>query len=267
MALNRETLARAESLDESDRVVLDMDSSESPVHGQQEGSAYNGHFESVCYHPLFLFNSHGDCLAEAASRKRAQCDDWDELLQPEIDFQQEQGKEIAFRADAAPFAKPEILRDPGKAVAFSMPFVYQPTKTWSGRLPTILFRPPGRPAQPLVRYRLPLSAESWSKPRRIVAKVEHHQGELFRESAFIVTNMSLPSRSVGRFYKKRGTAGAVDQGRQAGNNLDAAFLSSFLGDEVRLQLMYSPTIWATFGGDWGYHGGSELVADEPATPL
>ena len=40
-----------------------MDSSESPVHGQQEGSAYNGHFETVCYHPLFLFNDHGDCLA------------------------------------------------------------------------------------------------------------------------------------------------------------------------------------------------------------
>ena len=30
------------------RVILDMDSSESPVHGQQEGVAYNGHFESVC---------------------------------------------------------------------------------------------------------------------------------------------------------------------------------------------------------------------------
>ncbi len=29
------------------RVILDMDSSESPVHGQQEGAAYNGHFECV----------------------------------------------------------------------------------------------------------------------------------------------------------------------------------------------------------------------------
>ena len=43
------------------RVILDVDSSESPVHGQQEGSAYNGHFECVCYHPLFLFNQFGDC--------------------------------------------------------------------------------------------------------------------------------------------------------------------------------------------------------------
>jgi len=35
------------------RVTLDIDSSESPVHGAQELSAYNGHFESVCYHPLW----------------------------------------------------------------------------------------------------------------------------------------------------------------------------------------------------------------------
>ena len=41
------------------RVILDMDSSESPVHGQQEGAAYNGHFECVCYHPLFLFDQFG----------------------------------------------------------------------------------------------------------------------------------------------------------------------------------------------------------------
>ena len=56
-------IGQAATMDCSDRVVLDMDSSESPVHGQQEGSAYNGHFEAVCYHPLFLFNKHGDCLA------------------------------------------------------------------------------------------------------------------------------------------------------------------------------------------------------------
>ena len=63
MAVNREVLAQAELHDSADRVVLDMDSSESPVHGQQEESAYNGHFASVCYHPLFLFNGADNCLA------------------------------------------------------------------------------------------------------------------------------------------------------------------------------------------------------------
>ena len=63
MGVSRELVAQAQAQDESEGVVLDMDSTESPVHGQQEGSAYNGHFASVCYHPLLLFNQHGDCLA------------------------------------------------------------------------------------------------------------------------------------------------------------------------------------------------------------
>jgi len=41
-------------------IVLDMDSSESPTYGKQEGSAYNGHFGCTCYHPLFVFNQLGD---------------------------------------------------------------------------------------------------------------------------------------------------------------------------------------------------------------
>src|SRR3954451_2808098 len=41
-------------------VILDMDSSESPTYGEQEGSAYNGHFTCTCYHPLFVFNQFGD---------------------------------------------------------------------------------------------------------------------------------------------------------------------------------------------------------------
>ncbi len=37
-------------------IVLDMDSSVSPMHGDQEGTAWNGHFNCTCYHPNFLFN-------------------------------------------------------------------------------------------------------------------------------------------------------------------------------------------------------------------
>ena len=37
-------------------ITLDMDSSESPVHGDQEGTMWNGHFQSKCLHPLFVFN-------------------------------------------------------------------------------------------------------------------------------------------------------------------------------------------------------------------
>ena len=72
----------------------------------------------------------------------------------------------------------------------------------------LLFRSPGRPShQPLARYKsVRYQAESWTTPRRIVAKVEHHVGELFPRVGFIVTNLPLSNRAVVRFYNKRGTA-------------------------------------------------------------
>jgi len=39
-----------------------MDSTEIPVYGQQENSAYNRHFESTWCHSRLLFNREGDCL-------------------------------------------------------------------------------------------------------------------------------------------------------------------------------------------------------------
>jgi len=107
-ALNRELVARAEAIDSPRRIVLDMDSTEVRVHGRQEQSAYNGHFESTCYHPLLLFNREGDCLAAKLRPGNVHsADGWEELLLPEIERQQAQGKEVAFRGDAA-FAKPEL---------------------------------------------------------------------------------------------------------------------------------------------------------------
>ncbi len=41
-------------------LILDLDSSVSETYGRQQGTAYNGHFECACYHPLFLFNQFGD---------------------------------------------------------------------------------------------------------------------------------------------------------------------------------------------------------------
>jgi Transposase DDE domain group 1 len=41
-------------------IVLDMDSSVSPTHGEQEMSVWNGHYACAYYHPLFVFNQFGD---------------------------------------------------------------------------------------------------------------------------------------------------------------------------------------------------------------
>ena len=64
-------------------VTLDMDSSESPVHGDQEGAAWNGHFQSKCLHPLFVFNQFGDlerCALRPGNVHSA--DGWEDVLRP-----------------------------------------------------------------------------------------------------------------------------------------------------------------------------------------
>ena len=112
------------------------------------------------------------------------------------------------------------------------------TRTLELAVEDILFRPPGRPScKPLVRYKsVRYQAKSWTTPRRIVAKVEHHRGELFPRVGFIVTNMALPSRSVVRFYNKRGTAEQwIKEGKQA-THWTRLSCHRFRANEVRLQL-------------------------------
>ena len=72
----------------------------------------------------------------------------------------------------------------------------------------LLTRPVGRPSNaPVVWYAGFLyQAQSWDRARRVVAKVEWHNGELFPRVGFIVTNLVRPAKRVVRFYNQRGTA-------------------------------------------------------------
>jgi len=101
-AMNRELIARAEGQDRTSRAVLDMDSTEIPVYGEQEQSAYNTHYASTCYHPLLLFNAGGDCVAAKLRPGNVHsADDWKQLLLPEIERLKKLDKDVWFRADAA----------------------------------------------------------------------------------------------------------------------------------------------------------------------
>lgn len=215
--LNRDLIGRVEAIDSSQRVVLDMDSTEIPVYGEQEQSAYTGHFESTCYHPLLLFNREDDRLAAKLRPGNVHsAEGWEEVRLPEIERQQKQGKQVVFRADAA-FAKPEIqeaLEERGVKYAIRIPA----NESLERDIAELLTRPVGRRSpKPVVCYKSFLyQAASWTKARRVVAKVEFHFGELFPRVGFIVTNLETDSRAVVRFYNKRGTAEQwIKEGKQA----------------------------------------------------
>ncbi|HEY6251466.1 MAG TPA: IS1380 family transposase [Candidatus Angelobacter sp.] len=236
-SINRELIAKAETIHSAQRVVLDMDSTEIPVYGQQENSAYNGHFESTCYHPLLLFNGEGDCLAAKLRPGNVHsADDWEELLISEIERQQKLGKEVVFRADAA-FAKPDIyeaLEKRGVKYAIRIPA----NDSLERDIAELLTWPVGRPShKPVVWYKGFLyQAASWKTARRVVAKVEFHAGELFPRVGFIVTNLETPSRAVVRFYNKRGTAEQwIKEGKQA-VKMTRLSCHRFRSNQVRLAL-------------------------------
>jgi hypothetical protein len=75
------------------------------------------------------------------------------------------------------------------------------------RIGYLLKRPVGRPPNEVRRYyaNFTYQAASWTKPRRVIAKVEWHPGELYPRVGFIVTNMTRPAERVVAFYNKRGT--------------------------------------------------------------
>jgi hypothetical protein len=235
--LNTEWIDRAMTRTKHRRVILDMDSSESPVYGEQEGAAYNGHFEMVCYHPLFCFNQFGDC--EGAMLRPGNvhsAERWREVLEPIVERYQKRGVRLLFRADAA-FAKPEVYeflepRDIDYAIRLPANEVLQE------HIKHLLKRPVGRPPKkPIVWYHdFRYQAGSWNRPRRVVAKVEWHRGELFPRVGFIVTNLSAKPEGVVHFYNGRGTAEQwIKEGKYA-LNWTRLSCHRFVANQVRLQL-------------------------------
>jgi hypothetical protein len=245
--LNAEWVMRAMTVTPHQRVILDMDSSESPVHGQQEGTAYNGHFGCTCYHPLFCFNQFGDC--EGAMLRPGNVHSaagWRGLLEPIAARYKRLGVRRYFRADAA-FAGPEVyeyLEERGFLYAIRLPangVLYEKIDfllTRPVKIDFLLTRPVGRPPKrPIVLYHdFRYQAGSWDCPRRVVAKVEWHCGELFPRVGFIVTNLSARSEGVIHFYNKRGTAEQwIKEGKYA-LNWTRLSCHRFLANQVRLLL-------------------------------
>jgi Transposase DDE domain group 1 len=188
-------------------IVLDMDSSVSPTHGDLERSA------------LRPGNVHS-------------ADSW----KPVVARYRERDLRRYFRADAA-FANPEVYEFL-EAEDYKYTIRLPANRILQDRIGYLLKRPVGRPPNTVRRYYASFryQAASWTMPRRVVAKVEWHPGELYPRVGFIVTNLSRPVERVVAFYNKRGTCEQwIKEGKNA---IKWTRLSccSFAANAVRLQL-------------------------------
>ena len=218
-------------------VVLDMDSSVSPTHGEQEMSVWNGHYECTCYHPLFVFNQFGDlerCSLRPGNVHSA--DGWEGVLTPVVERYQGKVSRIYFRADAG-FANPDVyefLEAERIKYAIRLPA----NRILQERIGHLLTRPIGRPPNEVRRSyaNFTYQAGSWTKSRRVVAKVEWHPGELYPRVGFIVTNMSRPAERVVAFYNKRGTCEQWIKEGKGAIKWTRLSCRTFAANAVRLQL-------------------------------
>jgi len=188
-------------------VVLDMDSSVSPTHGEQGRTVYNGHFGCIRYHPLFVFNQFGDlerCSLRFGNVHSA--DGWRDVLEPVVARYRGGPKRRFFRGDAA-FALPGLY-DFLEAEGYNYAIRLKANPTLQRHIANLLKRPVGRPPSHVRRLYASFryQAGSWSRKRRVVAKVEWHPGELCPRVGFIVTNLARGADRVVVFYNQRGTA-------------------------------------------------------------
>src|SRR6056297_3570337 len=229
-------------------IVLDMDSSVSPTHGDQEGAAWNGHFDCACYHPNFLFNQFG--MLERCALRHGNvhsADGWRDVLDPVIARYAERNIMRFFRADAA-YAIPAIyerLEEAKYFYAIRLPA----NNVLRAKIAHRLTRPVGRPSQTKVKrfYEdFEYQAASWDKPRRVIAKIEWHPGELFPRVGFIVTNLPMDPDWIVKFYNQRGTAEQhIKEGKHA-FRWTRLSCRRFRDNEVRLQLHALAYNLATF---------------------
>ena len=149
---------------------------------------------------------------------------------------QKKGLRLLFRGDAA-FAKPELyeyLEEEKTGYAIRLPA----NQVVQEQIQPLLEPPTEWPSrEPMVSYHdFAYQAQSWRLPRRVVAKVEWHRGELFPRVGFIVTNLSYPPKGIVRFYNGRGTAEQwIKEGKYA-LNWTRLSCHKFVANQVRLAL-------------------------------
>ena len=210
---------RVHSVKPTREIILDLDSSVSETYGEQEGSAYNGHFGCTCYHPLFCFNQFGDlerCLLRNGNV--ASADDWLSALEPTVDRYRLLDIRRFFRGDAA-FARPgvyEYLEAERFLYAIRLPAADAASGSsieQAGGVVSRLLVPGRQLGQASPRGRQDRASQGRAVPSRGIHRDQPSAKALAR----------------GEVLQRPGHARAMDQGRQECGEVDAAELPRLRG--------------------------------------
>jgi hypothetical protein len=187
------------------QIILDLDATDDPLHGHQEGRFFHGYYDCYCYLPLYIF-----CGRHLLAAK---------LRRSDIDASAGAVEEVAriisrirarwprvrilLRADAG-FAREELMcwcELNGVDYLFGLAKNARLVAAIAGELQHAgaLSRRTGRPARRFTDLTWS-TLDSWSRQRRVIAKAEWTAGEA--NPRFVVTSLDRTQAEARYLYEK-----------------------------------------------------------------
>jgi len=189
-----------------EQIVLDVDTTDVELHGDQEGRFFHGYYDRYCYLPLYIFSGeHLLCarLRQADTDPAAGAPSEIQRIVEQI-RQHWPGVRITLRGDSG-FCRDQLMRwCEDHRVDYVFGFARNP------RLRGLIAAALGQAAQQWEQTRKPARvflefsyetvSGSWSKPRRVVAKAEHIDGK--ENPRYIVTSLGAEEWPAQKLYEE-----------------------------------------------------------------
>ena len=188
-----------------EQIVLDLDATDDPLHGEQEGRFFHGYYGGYCYLPLYIFSgSHLLCARLRSSNVDASAGAVDELKRIVGQIRQCWPQvSIVVRGDSG-FAREELMswcERQGVDFVLGLARNQRLQRAIGGELAQARarFEQSGK-AERVYKDFLYRTRKSWSRERRVVGKAEHlAKGANPR---FVVTSLSRESWAEAALYEQ-----------------------------------------------------------------
>ena len=224
-------------------MLLDLDSTLLDTYGNQEGEAFNYHYQNHGYHPLVCYDGITGDLLKIQLRDGSDYSSTgvEDFLQPLLDEFLNDYPDIPLllRGDSG-FTKPELYEQ-CETNGVSYVIRLKQNETLRKMAVEIDERLSEATKDDLVSYAVEYGefmyqAGSWKYPRRIVCKVEKPVNQFIHLYTFIVTNMDSAPELVVRFYCKRGSMENYIKESKHGFDFASVSSSSKIVNANRLQV-------------------------------
>jgi hypothetical protein len=223
-------------------IILDMDDTDDPTHGAQQMTLFNGYYDEYCYLPLHIYEGRSGKLITTILRpgKRPSGVEIRSILKRLVGYIRERWPEVdVFLRGDSHFNAPEVRSwADGNGVFFVLGQTAYSTlkKKVATSLDQAreLYHRIGKKVRRFTSFYY--QADSWEKPRRIIAKVEvSAEGENVR---FVVTNLrsSRPSFIHDDIYCARGRMENFIKNHKNFLHSDRTSCHSFRANQFRLFL-------------------------------